>query len=93
VGLKPDNIYIQTVLHIIFNNLNIMQPLTVKFTLEQAMNAQSGKKRYSSKLSLTSVLDRGGWLMPQPGCFTPREETWAPRLVQTDAKTSPPTGT
>ena len=37
-----------------------------------------GPKReqmYSSTLSLTSALDRGGWSPPRPGRFTPRKET------------------
>jgi len=37
----------------------------VKFTLEQAMKAGEGK--FGSTLSLTSVLDGGGWSMPCPG--------------------------
>jgi len=34
-----------------------------------------GKRRYSSNLSLTSVLDSDGWLMSCPGYFAPRRET------------------
>jgi hypothetical protein len=34
-----------------------------------------GKKRYTSTLSLTSVLDEGGWSTPRPGRFTPGKET------------------
>jgi hypothetical protein len=30
--------------------------------------------RYSSNLSLTSVLDGGGWSMPRPGHFTPGKD-------------------
>jgi hypothetical protein len=30
-----------------------------------------GEWRYSSTLSLTSALDRGGWSTPRPGRFTP----------------------
>jgi hypothetical protein len=32
-----------------------------------------GEWTYSSTLSLMLVLERGGWSMPCPGCFTPRE--------------------
>ena len=41
----------------------------VKFNLEQTTSAQ----RYSATLSLTSVLDGGGWSTPRPGRFTPRK--------------------
>jgi hypothetical protein len=34
-----------------------------------------GERMYSPTLSLTLVLDRGGWLMPCPGHFAPRRET------------------
>ena len=34
-----------------------------------------GESSYSSTISLTSALDRGGWLMPRPGRFTPGNET------------------
>jgi len=34
-----------------------------------------GEQRYSSTLSLTSVLDGGRWSAPRPGHFTPRKET------------------
>ena len=37
--------------------------------------ASEGENRYSSTLSLTSALDRGGWLTPRPGPFTPGKET------------------
>ena len=30
-----------------------------------------GEQRYSSTLSLTSALDRGGWSKPRPGRLTP----------------------
>jgi hypothetical protein len=30
-----------------------------------------GEQRFSSTLSLTSTLDKGGWLMPRPGRFSP----------------------
>jgi hypothetical protein len=33
-----------------------------------------GDERYSSTLSLTSVLDRGGWAKPRPGRFTRGKE-------------------
>ena len=41
----------------------------VKSALEQAMKAQ---REYL--LSLTSALDGGGWSMPWPGHFTPRND-------------------
>jgi hypothetical protein len=37
-----------------------------------------GELRYSSTLSLTSVLGRDGWLTPRPCCFTPWKETRYP---------------
>ena len=33
---------------------------------------------YSSILSLTSTLDKGGWLTPRHGCSTPGKETRYP---------------
>ena len=45
-----------------------------KFILEQAMKAQRDSKRYSSTLSLTLVLDGGGWFMPCPLHFTPGKD-------------------
>jgi hypothetical protein len=40
--------------------------------LKQAMKTQSsGEERYNSTLSLTSVLEKGGWLTPRPYRFTP----------------------
>jgi hypothetical protein len=33
--------------------------------------APNEQLRYSSTLSLTSVLDRGGWSTPRPGQITP----------------------
>jgi len=44
----------------------------IKITLEQAMMAQMVNRRYSSTISLTSVLDVGGWLTPHPSRFTSR---------------------
>ena len=41
---------------------------------------------YSSTLSLTSMLSRGWWLTPRPGCFAPRKEIAVP-LVQEAAFT------
>jgi len=41
-----------------------------KFILEQATRTQT----YSSNLSLTSALDRGGWSTPRPGRFTSRKD-------------------
>jgi len=43
---------------------------TGKFTLQQAMKAQSEGKTCSSTLSLTSVLVGGAHSMPRPGCLT-----------------------
>jgi hypothetical protein len=37
-----------------------------------------GECRYSSTLSLTSVLNGSGWLTPYTGCFTPGVETQYP---------------
>ena len=34
------------------------------------MKAHMWIKRYKQTLSLTSALDRGGWLTPRPGRFT-----------------------
>jgi hypothetical protein len=71
--------------------------LAYKFILEQTTKAQRGS-RYSSTLSLTSVLDGCGWLMPRPGCFTPRKDPvptvqdagWAPGPVWTGAENLAP---
>ena len=41
-----------------------------KFTLEQAMMGQMVNRRNSSIISLTSVLEVGGWLTPRPGRCT-----------------------
>ena len=49
----------------------------IMFTLEQTMKAQRGS-RGLALLSLTLVLDLGGWLMPHSCCFTPRRETCYP---------------
>jgi hypothetical protein len=54
---------------------------------------------YSSSLSLTLVLDGGGWSMPCPGHFTPgkdpvpivQEDGWAPGLVRKGVENIPPT--
>ena len=46
-----------------------MIKVKVKFTLEQAMNAQKGSRGITTR-SLTSALDGGGWLTPCPGRFT-----------------------
>jgi hypothetical protein len=45
----------------------------VRFTLEQATKAQSGS-RDIALLSLTSVLKRGRWSTPRPGCFAPGKD-------------------
>jgi hypothetical protein len=48
----------------------------VNFNLEQTIQAQRERERemYISTLSLTSVLDRGGWSTPQPDNFTPGKD-------------------
>jgi hypothetical protein len=46
----------------------------VKCTLEQAMKAQKGEKRYSFTLSLTLALDGDGWSTPYPVHFTSRKD-------------------
>jgi hypothetical protein len=59
-----------------------------------------GEQRYSSTLSLTSVLDGGGWSTPRPGRFTPgndsvlivQEAGWTPGPVWTGAESLAPTG-
>lgn len=55
--------------------------------------------RYGSTLSLTSVLNEGGWLTPSPTRFTPwnvpvptMQDGWAPRSVWTSAKNHASTG-
>ena len=55
---------------------------------------------YSSTLSLTSALDRGGWSTPHTGRFTPgkdsvpivQEAGWAPEPVWTGGEYLAPTG-
>jgi hypothetical protein len=39
---------------------------------------------HSSTLSLTSALDRGGWLTPRSGCFTPGKVTRYPLYKRLD---------
>jgi len=59
--------------------------------------ATEGEYRYSCTLSLTSVLDEGGWLMPHPTSFshgndlahTVQEAGWAPGPVWTDEENLP----
>jgi hypothetical protein len=51
-----------------------MVKVKVKFFQERAMKAQ----RYSSTISLTSVLHEGGWSTPRPGRFTPGKEVRYP---------------
>ena len=52
----------------------------VRFAIEQAMKAQTGVQvdAYSSTLSLTSALVRGGWLTPRPGRFASAKENRHP---------------
>jgi hypothetical protein len=55
---------------------------------------------YNSTLSLTSVLDGGGWSRPRSGRFTPGKDPipieyetgWASELVWTGAENLAPTG-
>jgi hypothetical protein len=51
----------------------------VKFTLEQAMNAQRISGGVTT-LSLASALDGGGWPRPRPGRFIPGKETQYPLI-------------
>jgi hypothetical protein len=50
-----------------------------------------GEQRYSSTLSLTSVLDGGGWSTPHPGRFTPGNDPVP--IVQEDGLTPGPAWT
>ena len=50
--------------------------------LEQTTKARRGGERYSSTLSLTSVLDGGGWSTPRPGRFTSRERLRVPKVQE-----------
>jgi hypothetical protein len=43
------------------------------------------KYSYSRTLCLTSTLERCGWLMPYPGHFNPRKETWHPLYRRLEA--------
>jgi hypothetical protein len=38
------------------------------------LEGREGEYTYSSTLSLTSVLDRGGWSTSRPGRFTPGKD-------------------
>jgi hypothetical protein len=49
-----------------------------KFTPRTGHEGPEDEYRYSSPLSLTSVLDGGRWAMPYPGHFTPGKDTWYP---------------
>ena len=59
-----------------------------------------GELRYSSTLSLTLVLDGGGWSTPHPGHFNPgkdpvpivEEAGWAPEPVWMGAENLVPSG-
>jgi hypothetical protein len=42
----------------------------------------AGEQKYSSILSLTSVLDGSGWLTPCPGRFTPGKENRYPLYMR-----------
>ena len=82
------------------HDVKSMAKILLMFTLLQATKDQMGS-RYSSTLSLTSELDRGGWSAPRPGRFTPGKETRYPQYrkygrIQGRSrrvrKTSPPPG-
>ena len=51
----------------------LLEWVKIKFTVEQAMNAQAGI-RGSCTLPLTSALDGGGWSTPRPDRFTPGKD-------------------
>jgi hypothetical protein len=59
--IKPDKILIR-------KSKGEVHPLT-------GCEGSKGKQTYSSTSSLTLVVDRGGWSMPHPSCFTPGNET------------------
>ena len=44
----------------------LLNEVKVKIIPEQAMKVRSRIKSYSCNLSLTSVLDEGGWSTPRP---------------------------
>jgi len=58
-----------------------------KFHSRTGHEGPDGEETYSSTLSLTSALDRGGWSTPRPGRFTPGKDPvpivweagWVPR--------------
>jgi hypothetical protein len=65
------------------------------------LEGPDGEKSYNSTPSLTLTLNRGGWLTPRPGHFTPGKETWyslyrrlggPPEPVWTGAENLAPTG-
>jgi hypothetical protein len=64
--------------------------LQVQFTLEQATKVQR-EKRHSSTLSLTLVLDVGGWSTPRSGIFTHGNQTVTIVQVWTGAENLAPT--
>ena len=64
--------------------------IKVKFILEQATKSQRGEYRYRSTVSLTSVLDGGGWSTPRPGRFTPGKDPVP--IVWNGAENLVPTG-
>ena len=76
-----------------------MLKVKIKFTLEQATNAQRGSRFYIySFFNLGAKWGR--WLMPQPGRFTPGKEPvptvqeagWAAGPVWTGAENLAPVG-
>jgi hypothetical protein len=71
-----------------------------RFHLRADHEGPDGEQRYSSNLSLTSALDRGGWSMSRPDRFTYGEDPvpimwatgWATGSVWTDVKNITLTG-
>ena len=67
----------QLILYRVFTE--ILVQVKVKFTLEQATKAErESRVIYSSTVSLTSALDRGGWSIPRLGRFSAGKETRYP---------------
>jgi hypothetical protein len=68
------------------NEHRYKSPYQAKFHPTTGYEIPEGEYRYSSTLSLTSVLGGFGWSAPRPGMFTPRndpirmvqEAGWAP---------------
>jgi hypothetical protein len=72
--------------HVIYNNAVYFKFLRVtvrrkcegKFLPRTGHEGPVGKWRYSSTLSLTSALVKGGWLKPRPDRVIPGKENWDP---------------